>query len=172
MTICPDRQYHCARSSAQRGCEKKPAASKAIGWSKGGLSTKTYALADALDNSIGFHLTLRQACDLEGSDHLLSGLKADTLLAERNANKTVGIPPKSNRKNQCLHKRNFIKHVISSKTFFVSSNNFEPSPRATIKPLVIALPPSIWHLPSSGYLATRPRLFAFNSVPLISLGSI
>lgn len=62
-------------------------------------------------NPTGFHLTQGQACDLDGSDALLPGLKADTLLADKGydaderviaplaaAGKTSVIPPKSNRK--------------------------------------------------------------------------
>ncbi len=84
--------------------------SQAIGRSKGGLSTKIHALADALGNPIGFHLTPGQACDLDGADVLLKELAADTLIADKGYDadvrvierleqqgKTVVIPPKRNR---------------------------------------------------------------------------
>ena len=68
---------------------------------------------DALGNPLSFCLTLGQACDLDGSDVLLPDLKADTVLADKGydadarvidpleaAEKSVVIPPKSNRKTQ------------------------------------------------------------------------
>ncbi len=83
------------------------------GRSKGGLSTKIHATCDALGNPLSFHLTPGQACDLDGSDVLLPGLQANTVLADKGydgdarvidpleaAGKSVVIPPKSNRKNQ------------------------------------------------------------------------
>jgi len=62
---------------------------------------------------LSFHLTPGQACDLDGSDVLLPGLQAETVLADKGydadareiapleaAGKSVVIPPKSNRKTQ------------------------------------------------------------------------
>lgn len=75
------------------------------------MSTKIHATIDALGNPTGFHLTPGQACDLDGADVLLEGLKADTLLADKGYDadervierwerqgKTAVIPPKRNRK--------------------------------------------------------------------------
>src|ERR1700676_4682531 len=56
---------------------------QAIGRSKGGLSTKIHTVVDALGNPISFFLTPGQACDLDGSDKLLPGLKAKTILADK-----------------------------------------------------------------------------------------
>lgn len=77
------------------------------------MSTKIHATCDALGNPLSFHLTPGQACDLDGSDALLPGLQADTVLADKGydadarvidlleaAGKTAVIPPKSNRKSQ------------------------------------------------------------------------
>ena len=47
------------------------------------MSTKIHALVDALGNPTGFHLTGGQASDLEGADHLLPDLEADTLIADK-----------------------------------------------------------------------------------------
>jgi transposase len=78
---------------------------------RGGLSTKIYALVDALGNPVGFHLTGGQAHDLVGADQLLPTTKAGILLADRAfdadervieppaaAGKKVVIPSKANRK--------------------------------------------------------------------------
>jgi transposase len=77
------------------------------------LSTKINATVDALGNPTSFCLTPGQACDLDGSDELLPGLEAGTILADkgydadervidplRAAGKEVVIPPKRNRKEQ------------------------------------------------------------------------
>lgn len=93
------------------GAIKKPAGDdQAIGRSKGGLSTKIHALTDALGNPTGFFLSGGQASDLAGADHLLPGLEADALLADKAydadarvlevleaADVIAVIPPKRNR---------------------------------------------------------------------------
>lgn len=91
---------------------------QAIGRSKGGLSTKINATVDALGNPTGFVLTPRQACDLEGSDVLLPGLAAKTVLVDQGddadervikplqaAGKAIVIPPKRNRKEPRFYDR-------------------------------------------------------------------
>ena len=47
------------------------------------MTTKIHATCDALGNPIGFHLTPGQDCDLEGADHLLDGLQAGVVLADK-----------------------------------------------------------------------------------------
>ncbi|MCC5666494.1 transposase [Nostoc sp. CHAB 5784] len=59
------------------------ASTEAIGPSIGGLSTKIHAVVDALGNPLSFHLTPRQACDLNGADQLLPNIVADTVLADK-----------------------------------------------------------------------------------------
>jgi transposase len=56
---------------------------QAIGFSRGGLSTKIHTLVDALGYPIGFHLTGREAHDLVDADHLLPEMEADTLIADK-----------------------------------------------------------------------------------------
>ncbi len=98
------------RPSAQCRRPKKAGEDQAIGRSRGGLSTKIHALVDALGNPIGFHLTGGQAHDLVGADHLLPGMQADTLIADKGfdadqrvieplqaAGKTAVIPPRAHR---------------------------------------------------------------------------
>lgn len=84
---------------------------------------------DALGNPTGFCLTPGQACDLEGSDVLLPGLEAPTLLADkgydadervlnplRAAGKEIVIPPKKNRKEQRFYDKELYqaRHLIEN----------------------------------------------------------
>ena len=94
-------------------------------------------MVDALGNPVGFHLTGGQAHDLEGVDHLLANMKADTLIADKaydadqrvitplaDAGKTAVIPPKSNRKVARDHDRHLYKarHLIEN--FFAKLKQF------------------------------------------------
>ena len=67
-------------------------------------------MVDALGNPIDFFLTGGEAHDLEGADHLLPSMEADTLIADKAfdadarvleplaaVGKTAVIPPRSNR---------------------------------------------------------------------------
>ena len=89
---------------------KKVGEDEAIGRSRGGLSTKIHALADALGNPVGFFLTGGEAHDLVGADHLLPTMQADTLIGDKAfdadervikpltvAGKAAVIPSKANR---------------------------------------------------------------------------
>ena len=106
------------------GAKKKDAADRAIGRSRGGLSTKIHTLVDALGNPIGFHLTGGEAHDLVGADELLPDMEADMLLADKAfdadervikplaaAGKTAVIPSKANRKQP----RNFDRHMYAAR---------------------------------------------------------
>ena len=111
-----DNEYAMIDSSIVRahqhsaGAKGRDAETQAIGRSKGGLSTKIHALADALGNPIGFHLTPGQDSDLEGADVLLEELEAEALLGDKGYDadervierlekqgKTAVIPPRRNR---------------------------------------------------------------------------
>lgn len=83
-----DNEYAMIDSSIVRAHQHSTVAEKdreaqAIGRSKGGLSTKIHTVVDALGNPIKFALTPGQACDLDGSDILLPGLEAKTILADK-----------------------------------------------------------------------------------------
>jgi transposase len=83
-----DNEYAMIDSSIVRAHQHSSVAEKdreaqAIGRSKGGLSTKIHTVVDALGNPIKFALTPGQACDLDGSDILLPGLEAKTILADK-----------------------------------------------------------------------------------------
>ncbi len=110
---------HAHQHSA--GAQKK-AGGQAIGRSRGGLSTKIHTKVDALGNPVGFFLTGSQAHDLAGADHLLSGMKADMLIADKafDADKRVleplaatgkgaVIPPKANGRVARTYDRDLYK---------------------------------------------------------------
>jgi transposase len=93
------------------------------------LSTKIYAVVDALENPLSFHLTGGQASDLEGADELLPNLEADTIIAEKgydtdervrqvldNPGKTPVIPFKKNRKQPQEYDRYLCKarHLVEN----------------------------------------------------------
>jgi transposase len=101
------------------------------------LSTKIHTLVDALGNPVGFHLTGGQAHDLVGADHLLPGMRADALIADKAfdadarvrapltaAGKTAVIPSKANRREPSGHDRATYKarHLIEN--FFAKLKQF------------------------------------------------
>ena len=76
------------------------------------MSTKIHTLVDALGNPTGFFLTGGEAHDLVGADHLLPGMRADTLIADKAfdadervleplaaSGKRAVIPPRANRRS-------------------------------------------------------------------------
>ena len=94
-------------------------------------------MVDALGNPVGFFLTGGQVHDLEGADHLLPGMDADILIADKafdvdkrvidklaQAGKTAVIPPKTNRKLAREYDRDLYKmrHLIEN--FFVKIKQF------------------------------------------------
>ncbi len=101
------------------------------------MSTKIHTLVDALGNPIGFHLTGGQAHDLVGADHLLPGMEADALIADKAfdadarvraplaaAGKGAVIPPKSNRREPPAydHETCKVRHLIEN--FFAKLKQF------------------------------------------------
>ena len=103
---------------------------RAIGRSRGGLSTKIHTLVDALGNPLGFFLTGGEAHDLVGADHLLPTMEADTLIADKAfdadervleplaaAGKTAVIPPRANRSSLRNYDRQLYgeRHLIEKK---------------------------------------------------------
>jgi len=94
-------------------------------------------MVDALGNPVGFCLTGGQAHDLEGADHLLPGMEANTLIADKAfdadkrvleplaaAGKAAVIPPKANRVAQRDYDRDLYKarHLIEN--FFAKLKQF------------------------------------------------
>jgi transposase len=94
-------------------------------------------MVNALGNPVGFCLTGGQAHDLEGADHLLPGMEANTLIADKAfdadkrvleplaaAGKAAVIPPKANRVAQRDYDRDLYKarHLIEN--FFAKLKQF------------------------------------------------
>jgi transposase len=119
------------------GAQKKAGEDQAIGRSRGGLSTKIHALVDALGNTLDFLLTGGEAHDLEGADHLLPAMEADTLIADKAfdadarvleplaaAGKTAVIPPRANRSSPRDYDRELYaaRHLIEN--FFAKIKQF------------------------------------------------
>ncbi len=101
------------------------------------MSTKIHAMGDALGNPVGFFLTRGQAHDLAGADHLLPGMEAGTLIADKAfdadervleplaaVGKAAVIPPKANRTVQRDYDRHLYKarHLIEN--FFAKLKQF------------------------------------------------
>lgn len=86
-------------------------------------------MVDALGNPLSFHLTPGQASDLEGADHLLPNVIAQTVLADKGYDadervieplqaqgKTAVIPSRRNRKHLREYDRQLYKarHLIEN----------------------------------------------------------
>ena len=95
---------------------KKVGEDEAIGRSRGGLSTKIHTLVDALGNPVAFFLTGGQAHDLEGADHLLPSLQADTLIADKafDADARVIEPLAAAGKTAVIHPGQIANRHVSS----------------------------------------------------------
>ena len=104
-------------------------------------------MVDALGNPIDFFLTGGEAHDLEGADHLLPSMEADTLIADKAfdadarvlaplaaAGKTAVIPPRSNRSSPRDYDQELYatRHLIEN--FFAKIKQFRPSPPDTRRP--------------------------------------
>jgi len=94
-------------------------------------------VVDALGNPLAFHLTGGQASDLAGTDALLAGVAAPTVIADRGydaearvlaplreAGKVAVIPPKRNRKEQRDDDRDLYgaRHLVEN--FFCKLKQF------------------------------------------------
>ena len=94
-------------------------------------------MVDALGNPLGFFLTGGEAHDLIGADHLLPGMQADMLIADKAfdadkrvihpltaAGKTLVIPSKANRRSPRDYDRDLYKarHLIEN--FFAKLKQF------------------------------------------------
>ena len=104
-------------------------------------------MVDALDNPIDFFLTGGEAHDLEGADHLLPSMEADTLIADKAfdadarvlaplaaAGKTAVIPPRSNRSSPRDYDQELYatRHLIEN--FFAKIKQFRAIATDTRRP--------------------------------------
>ena len=109
LRVRDDRRQH-RQGPPPRPGRKRGTPGQAIGRSRGGVTTKILALADALGNLIDFRLLPGQAHDLRGTAALINDLRCGQLLADRafdanwlrdaltGAGIEPVIPPKSNRR--------------------------------------------------------------------------
>jgi len=94
-------------------------------------------MVDALGNPVGFFLTGGQAHDLAGADHLLPGMEANTLIADKAfdadkrvleplaaAGKTAVVPSKANRRVKRDHDRHLYKERHLVENFFAKLKQF------------------------------------------------
>lgn len=101
------------------------------------MSTKIHTLVDALGNPTAFFLTGGEAHDLVGADHLLPGMQASILIADKAFDadervleplaargKTAVIPPRANRRSPRTFDRALYKarHLIEN--FFAKLKQF------------------------------------------------
>ena len=137
-----DDEYAMIDSSIVRAHQHSSVAVKdrkaqAIGRSKGGLSTKINTVVDALGNPTAFVLTPGQACDLDGSDKLLPGIEAKTILADKAydaderviepllaAGKEIVIPSKKNRTEPRTFDKELYKARRLIENFFCKLKQF------------------------------------------------
>jgi transposase len=82
LRIHHDRLHHRPRTSACGGQKRGPEA-RAIGRSRGGLTTKIHAVVDALGNPLRFILTPGQASDFTQAEALIDGLPAEYVLGDK-----------------------------------------------------------------------------------------
>ena len=101
------------------------------------MSTKIYAMVDALGNPLAFLLTPGQAHDLEGADAFLPQMEADALLADKafdadkrviepllKAGKTPVIPSMPGRKQPRHYDRDLFKERHLIENFFCKLKQF------------------------------------------------
>lgn len=110
--------------------KKNSAQEHALGRSRGGFSTKVHALTDALGGPLRFILTGGQESDIGQAEHLLAGLQAGALLADKgydadallNTLKETHIeaviPPKANRTVQRPYDKHLYKERHLIECFF------------------------------------------------------
>ena len=115
------RAHACAAGAPQSHLPESQ--DQALGYSKGGFSTKTHIMVDALGNPLDFILTGGQAADITQAYILIKGVRATYALMDKayDADKLIEqlisqgiipvIPPKSNRKEP----REYDKHMYKER---------------------------------------------------------
>lgn len=115
------RAHACAAGAPQN--HLKEPKNQALGYSKGGFSTKIHIMVDSLGNPLDFILTGGQAADVTQAYTLIEGVQATYALMDKayDANKLIEqlkqqniipvIPPKANRKEL----REYDKHIYKER---------------------------------------------------------
>jgi transposase len=110
--------------------EPKKEGHQVIGRSRGGLTSKIHAVADALGNPVRWVLSGGEVADVTQAKPLLHGLKADAVLADKGYDadtlidsiQATGaiavIPPKRNRVVQRSYDRHLYKDRNLIERFF------------------------------------------------------
>ena len=88
MVDAPDFEYvmidsNIVRTHQHEAGKKGGAEARAIGRSRGGMSTKIHAVVDALGNPLRFILTPGQVSDITQAEELIAKLPADHVLADK-----------------------------------------------------------------------------------------
>ena len=113
---------HACAAGAPKGHLEEPD-DQALGYSRGGFSTKIHVMVDALGNPLDFILTGGQAADITSAYPLIEGVSAtyslmdkaydaDALIEQLTQQEIIPvIPPKANRKEP----REYDKHVYKER---------------------------------------------------------
>jgi transposase len=135
LRIRDNRRKFCPGSPSRTG-RKRGTQSQVIGGSRGGVTTKITALADALGNLTDFRLLPGQAHDLRGTAALIVGLTCGQFLTDRafDANRVrealsearieAVIPPKSNRRFPAEFDRDTYKWQHLTENFFAKLKEY------------------------------------------------
>jgi transposase len=109
---------------------------QAIGRSKGGLTTKIHAVVDGLGNPLKIKLTAGNVHDIKPSYEMISGIKADYILADRaydadkfillaqSAGCNIVIPPKLNKREPRTYDKHMYKERHLVECFFAKLKSF------------------------------------------------
>jgi putative transposase len=136
--MADDRLDHRARSSARRrrAPVKRGADAQGLGRSRGGLSTKIHAAADALGLPVRLIASPGQRNDIAYAHELIDGFQAQCTIADKgyDANHLIDkigemqaavvIPPKRNRKDQRPYDASLYKERNIIERFFSKLKQF------------------------------------------------
>ena len=109
---------------------------KAIGRSRGGLSTKVHTAVDALGNPLRLILSADQIADIERAADLIIDIRADAVIADKGydadalvqriqaSGAQAVIPPRSNRKELRFYDAHLYKDRNLIERFFARIKHF------------------------------------------------
>ena len=134
---CSSTAPLCAPTSTQLAPKKRrPPSARALGRSRGGLSTKIHTAVDALGNPLRWRLTGGEVADITQASTLIEGLSAGAVIGDKgyDANALVArinatgaqavIPPRSNRTEQRAYDLHLYKDRNLVERFFSRLKQF------------------------------------------------
>ena len=134
---CSSTAPLCAPTSTQLAPKKRrPPSARALGRSRGGLSTKIHTAVDALGNPLRWRLTGGEVADITQANTVIEGLRAGAVIGDKgyDANALVArinatgaqavIPPRSNRTEQRAYDRHLYKDRNLVERFFSRLKQF------------------------------------------------